>query len=39
LAYRLRFCAIDHTLDDAELAELRTRCIAAVEMDGKATLR
>ncbi|HEX3841835.1 MAG TPA: phenylalanine--tRNA ligase subunit beta [Acidimicrobiales bacterium] len=39
LAYRLRFCAIDHTLDDAELAELRTRCIAAVEKDGKAVLR
>jgi phenylalanyl-tRNA synthetase beta chain len=39
LAYRLRFCAIDHTLDDAELAELRTRCIAAVEKGGKAALR
>ena len=39
LAYRLRFCAIDHTLDDAELAELRSRCIAAVEKGGKASLR
>jgi phenylalanyl-tRNA synthetase beta chain len=39
LAFRLRFCAIDHTLDDAELAELRTRCIAAVEKGGKAALR
>jgi phenylalanyl-tRNA synthetase beta chain len=39
LAYRLRFCAIDHTLDEAELAELRSRCIAAVEKGGKASLR
>ncbi|HWD52511.1 MAG TPA: phenylalanine--tRNA ligase subunit beta [Acidimicrobiales bacterium] len=39
LAYRLRFCSLDHTLNDAELAELRNRCIAAVETGGKATLR
>ncbi len=39
LAYRLRFCALDHTLNDAELADLRNRCIAAVEKGGKATLR
>jgi phenylalanyl-tRNA synthetase beta chain len=39
LAYRLRFCSLDHTLNDAELAELRNRCIAAVEEGGKATLR
>jgi phenylalanyl-tRNA synthetase beta chain len=39
LAYRLRFCSLDHTLNDAELAELRNRCIAAVEKDGKAALR
>jgi len=39
LAYRLRFCSLDHTLNDAELAELRSRCIAAVEEGGKATLR
>ncbi|HEV3266225.1 MAG TPA: phenylalanine--tRNA ligase subunit beta [Acidimicrobiales bacterium] len=39
LAYRLRFCSLDHTLNDAELAELRNRCIAAVEAGGKAALR
>jgi phenylalanyl-tRNA synthetase beta chain len=39
LAYRLRFCALDHTLDDEELGQLRSRCIAAVEASGKATLR
>jgi phenylalanyl-tRNA synthetase beta chain len=39
LAYRLRFCSLDHTLNDAELAELRNRCIAAVEDGGKAALR
>ncbi len=39
LAYRLRFCSHDHTLNDAELVELRNRCIAAVERGGKATLR
>ena len=39
LAYRLRFCSLDHTLNDAELAELRNRCIAAVEKGGKAGLR
>jgi phenylalanyl-tRNA synthetase beta chain len=39
LAFRLRLCSIDHTLDDGELAELRSRCIAAVEKGGKAALR
>ena len=31
LAYRLRFCALDHTLDDAEIGTLRSTCIDAVE--------
>ena len=39
LAFRLRLCSIDHTLNDEELAELRSRCIAAVEKGGKAALR
>jgi phenylalanyl-tRNA synthetase beta chain len=30
LAYRLRFCALDHTLGDEELAALRSGSIAAV---------
>ena len=39
LAYRLRFCATDRTLDDGELAALRQRCIDAVEQGAPATLR
>jgi len=39
LAYRLRFCALDRTLTDAEVAELRASCIAAVETKYHATLR
>ena len=39
LAYRLRFCALDRTLTDAEVAELRARCIEAVESEFQATLR
>jgi len=39
LAYRLRFCALDHTLTDSEVAELRRRCIDAVESALPATLR
>jgi phenylalanyl-tRNA synthetase beta chain len=39
LAYRLRFCALDHTLTDAEVGERRSSCIAAVEKAHKATLR
>lgn len=39
LAYRLRFCALDHTLTDAEVAEIRRRCIAAVEQAHGASLR
>jgi phenylalanyl-tRNA synthetase beta chain len=39
LAYRLRFCALDRTLTDVEVAELRTGCIDAVEARYPATLR
>ncbi len=39
LAFRLRFCALDHTLNDAEVASLRRRCIDAVEGALPATLR
>jgi phenylalanyl-tRNA synthetase beta chain len=38
LAYRLRFQAPDHTLTDADVAEVRERCIAAVQRLG-ASLR
>jgi phenylalanyl-tRNA synthetase beta chain len=39
LAYRLRVAAIDHTLTDDELADLRLRCIDAAERAVGATLR
>ncbi|MGO9964530.1 MAG: phenylalanine--tRNA ligase subunit beta [Acidimicrobiales bacterium] len=39
LAYRLRFCALDRTLTDAEVAGLRSECISAVEGRYEATLR
>jgi phenylalanyl-tRNA synthetase beta chain len=39
LAYRLRFCALDHTLTESELAALRQRCIDAVQSALPATLR
>ncbi len=39
LAYRLRFCALDRTLTDAEVGERRAACIAAVEAAHGATLR
>jgi phenylalanyl-tRNA synthetase beta chain len=39
LAYRLRFCSLDRTLTDAEVAELRAQCINAVEGEFEATLR
>lgn len=39
LAYRVRFCAIDRTLTDAEVGELRSRIIAAVESTHGASLR
>jgi phenylalanyl-tRNA synthetase beta chain len=39
LAFRLRFQAADRTLTDADLAEVRTRCIEAVQAGLPATLR
>ncbi len=39
LAFRLRFCALDHTLTDAEVGERRAACIAAAETAVGATLR
>jgi phenylalanyl-tRNA synthetase beta chain len=39
LAYHLRFCALDRTLTDAEVASLRLRCIIAVESHHPAKLR
>jgi phenylalanyl-tRNA synthetase beta chain len=39
LAYRLRFCADDHTLTDEEVGALRTRCIDAVTREFGASLR
>ncbi len=39
LAFRLRFCALDHTLTDDEVGEARRRCIEAVETAHPAELR
>jgi phenylalanyl-tRNA synthetase beta chain len=39
LAYRLRFCALDRTLTDDEVAGARRRCIEAVESAHPARLR
>ena len=39
LAFRLRLCAPDRTLTDQEVAEVRARCIAAVEEAYGARLR
>ena len=39
LAYALRLEALDHTMTDEEVAEVRQRCIAAVESAHPATLR
>jgi phenylalanyl-tRNA synthetase beta chain len=39
LAFTLRFCALDHTLTDAEVGERRAAVIAAVEKTHRATLR
>ncbi|MBV8162579.1 MAG: phenylalanine--tRNA ligase subunit beta [Acidimicrobiia bacterium] len=39
LAYRLRFNALDHTLTDGEVGEVRSRCIEAVESSLPARLR
>jgi phenylalanyl-tRNA synthetase beta chain len=39
LAFRLRFCSVDHTLTDIEVGELRTRCIEAAAEELGASLR
>jgi phenylalanyl-tRNA synthetase beta chain len=39
LAYHLRLCAMDRTLTDEEVADVRARCIAAVEQAHGARLR
>ncbi|HEX4541055.1 MAG TPA: phenylalanine--tRNA ligase subunit beta, partial [Acidimicrobiales bacterium] len=39
LAFRLRFCALDHTLTDDEVGEARRRCIEAVVSAHPAELR
>jgi phenylalanyl-tRNA synthetase beta chain len=39
LAFRLRFCALDHTLTDEEIGEVRASCIEAVETRFSASLR
>ncbi|HZT64827.1 MAG TPA: phenylalanine--tRNA ligase subunit beta [Acidimicrobiales bacterium] len=39
LAWRLRFVALDRTLTDDEVAEIRRRCIEAVESNHPAALR
>ncbi|HUC05642.1 MAG TPA: phenylalanine--tRNA ligase subunit beta [Acidimicrobiales bacterium] len=39
LAFRLRFCAFDHTLTDEEVGQLRARCILAAEQQVGAVLR
>jgi phenylalanyl-tRNA synthetase beta chain len=39
LAFRLRFCALDHTLTDDEVGALRARCIDAAVAQVGATLR
>ncbi|MHB8457966.1 MAG: phenylalanine--tRNA ligase subunit beta, partial [Acidimicrobiales bacterium] len=39
LAFRLRLCAVDHTLTDSEVSATRQRCIEAVESALPAYLR
>ncbi len=39
LAFRLRFCALDHTLTDEEVGALRARCVDAVGAALGASLR
>jgi phenylalanyl-tRNA synthetase beta chain len=39
LAYRLRFCSLDHTLTDDEVGALRSRCIDAAIAQTGAALR
>jgi phenylalanyl-tRNA synthetase beta chain len=39
LAFRLRFCSMDHTLTDDQVGDLRTRCIEAAVAECGAALR
>ncbi len=39
LGFRLRFCALDRTLTDREVGELRAGCVAAAERELGAALR
>jgi phenylalanyl-tRNA synthetase beta chain len=39
LAFRLRFCAMDHTLTDQEIGVLRSTCIEAAAKGYRARLR
>jgi len=39
LGFRLRFCALDRTLTDREVGELRSGCVAAAERELGAALR
>ena len=39
LGFRLRFCALDRTLTDREVGELRTACVGAAERELGAALR
>jgi phenylalanyl-tRNA synthetase beta chain len=39
LAFRLRFCSLDHTLTDDEVGALRSRCIEAAAAEFGAVLR
>ncbi len=39
LAFRLRFCGLDHTLTDEEVGLLRSACIDAVAKEHRASLR
>ena len=39
LAFRLRFCSLDHTLTDDEVGELRAACIDAAAAAVGAVLR
>jgi phenylalanyl-tRNA synthetase beta chain len=39
LAFRVRYCALDHTLTESEIADVRRRCIEAVQTRLPATLR
>ncbi|HUO47682.1 MAG TPA: phenylalanine--tRNA ligase subunit beta, partial [Acidimicrobiales bacterium] len=39
LAFRLRLCSVDRTLTDADVAEVRERCILAAHQAHGATLR